>query len=90
MPENDVTSQKSGRGGEMADAADLKSAVTKVAYGFESHPRHGARVPGKLRPDGYCLPTKVVIDCATRDPEKRPALTVTCVPASRLALADVT
>ena len=28
------------RGGEMVDAADLKSAVAKVAYGFESRPRH--------------------------------------------------
>ena len=25
----------------MVDAADLKSAVAKAAYGFESRPRHG-------------------------------------------------
>ena len=28
------------RGGEMANAADLKSAIAKATYGFESHPRH--------------------------------------------------
>lgn len=28
------------RGGGMADAQDLKSCVTLVACGFESHPRH--------------------------------------------------
>ena len=28
------------RGGGMVDAADLKSAVAKAAYGFESRPRH--------------------------------------------------
>ena len=29
------------RGGEMVNAADLKSAIAKATYGFESHPRHG-------------------------------------------------
>jgi len=28
----------------MVDAADLKSAVAKAAYGFESRPRHIAKV----------------------------------------------
>ena len=28
------------RGGEMVNAADLKSAVAKAAYGFDSLPRH--------------------------------------------------
>src|SRR5262249_30816836 len=42
-----------------------------------------------IAPD-YCLPTKVVTDCAAKEPEKRPADTVMAVSAAKLALADVT
>ena len=38
----------SGRGGEMADAADLKSVAPKGACGFEPLPRHHLQIRNRL------------------------------------------
>ncbi len=44
----------------MANAADLKSAIAKATYGFESHPRHPAIIddsPDQTRGEGFgCRP----------------------------------
>jgi hypothetical protein len=59
------------------------TAVGSVMEAWSS-PQH----PSGARRHG--LPTKVVTDCASREPENRPAVTGMDVPAARLELDDVT
>jgi hypothetical protein len=54
----------------MANAADLKSAVSKEAYGFDPHPRHDAR--GEACCDRAQLQAKATNYCWTPIDRDRP------------------